>query len=620
MKTTFLFISIITILSFNSYAQRIELVWSDEFDSTHVNDEIWTPWFGTAFNNEHQYYTPREKNLSVNDGKLNLIGIRENYSGRNWTSARIKTENAVDFKYGILEVRAKLPAGQGLWPAIWMMPTDDVHGSWPYSGEIDIMENKGHEMDKIQHTVHYSAYAHPGTGNAVADRRSLGGEFTLSGEVLNEFHTYKIKWTPDSLIWYFDGNKTYDLTRGEIESGAEVYPFDEKFYIILNLAIGGDYLGEFQPTESTPDTNIFEVDYVRLYQEINKKPTISTGYPREINLDTNEIINLQANVSDPDGEIELVSFFINDKLIATDSIAPYSSPWQSNIYGCYTLSVEAKDNDNGITKTENSGMFVVGEGCEKKSFSENPHTIPGILEFENYDYGGLNVSYFDFTEDTNSGNAYRLNESVDIKVDPFDDSNHLISDVQDREWTEYTVDVQESGYYDITLRLISDNASGRVDLLVDGETVTNYSRVTSPCGNYKCKTRTGILLNSGQKIIRILSATSAGDLDRIEFTLTTPVSTDEQPNQLPEDFLLKQNYPNPFNPETTIRFNLPEASVTQLIVYNSLGQIVRKLVDEKLSSGLHSINFEATNMSSGIYYYKLITRFGIESRKMTLIK
>lgn len=253
-------------------AQEYNMVWSDEFDQESFDNETWTSWQGTAFNDELQYYTPRDTNIYVQDGMLYLVGLREDHEGRNWTSGRIKTQDQFEFKYGKVEVRAKLPAGKGLWPAFWMLGANISEIGWPYCGEIDIMESRGHQTNKISGTVHYSAVSRTDSSNPLSDRRLIGSDYILpdQGDFSNSFHLYQLEWTESEIIWFIDGVEFFRLTKSEIEENTSFYPFNESFYLILNLAIGGEYLEEQQPDASTPDRNELVVDYIRVFQEANK--------------------------------------------------------------------------------------------------------------------------------------------------------------------------------------------------------------------------------------------------------------------------------------------------------------------------------------------------------------
>jgi len=234
-----------------------ELVWSDEFDTEGAPDAaIWTYDLGTGTNgwgnNESQYYTDRAENIKVENGLLKITALRENFSGSQFTSARIKTENNFEFTYGKVEVRAKLPEGVGTWPAIWMLGANFDQVSWPACGEIDIMEHVGRDQDQILASLH-SPSSFGATQNS--------GKTTVSG-VSNEFHVYAVEWTEESITFSVDDQAFYSYNP-EVKNN-DTWPFDKDFFLILNVAMGGTLGGEIDGnfTEST-----MEVDYVKVYQQ-----------------------------------------------------------------------------------------------------------------------------------------------------------------------------------------------------------------------------------------------------------------------------------------------------------------------------------------------------------------
>lgn len=210
-------------------------------------------------NNELEYYTDRTENIDVQDGHLVITPLRENYGGKQYTSGRM--HSLFHWKYGRAEVRAKLPNGYGLWPAIWMMPQYSVYGGWPQSGEIDICEARGQNLNQIASTIHY--------GTPSNHYWITSGDLT-TGCSIDQYHVYTVDWTPTQLVYRLDGKAYYvqDLTNiaNNWMYSAPGQPFDQDFYMILNVAIGGDYLDD--PDSSTkwnyPDAEMY-VDYVRVY-------------------------------------------------------------------------------------------------------------------------------------------------------------------------------------------------------------------------------------------------------------------------------------------------------------------------------------------------------------------
>ena len=249
------------------------IIWSDEFNGTTVNTNIWKfesgdgsaqgiPGWG---NNELQYYTDRSVNAFVANGVLNIVAHQESLGGKSYTSARMKTAGLFAKKYGRFEFRARLPAGVGFWPALWMMPQDSVYGGWPASGEIDVMENRGSQLTTVQGTIHFGSSAN----HASATRTFI----LPTGESVTNFHTYMVEWTTNSFTWFVDGiayqtQTNWWTSRNGVTSPYPA-PFDQPFYLIMNLAIGGNYLGN--PGVDSINTNgvwpgMLQVDYVRVYE------------------------------------------------------------------------------------------------------------------------------------------------------------------------------------------------------------------------------------------------------------------------------------------------------------------------------------------------------------------
>lgn len=234
-----------------------ELVWADEFDYEGEPDpEKWSYETGAGGwgNHELQNYTAGD-NVTVADGVM-TIQLRGEENGQ-YTSTRLVSRGKGDWTYCRVEASLKLPSGLGTWPAFWMMPTDSAYGSWPKSGEIDIMEHVGYDQDVIVETVHTEKY-HGGQGK--------GKSFRTEG-VSEEFHTYGMEWLPDRIIFSIDGEErfTYDPFQYSGSPTSELWPFDRDFFLIFNLAFGGDW-GGARGTDDSYFPAEYVVDYVRVYQ------------------------------------------------------------------------------------------------------------------------------------------------------------------------------------------------------------------------------------------------------------------------------------------------------------------------------------------------------------------
>lgn len=236
-----------------------KLVWSDEFNGTELDSSKWGyERYGGGGNNEIQYYT--DENTEVSDGTLKIIARYEEYNGYDYSSSRITTSNKQAWKYGIFEIRAKLPSGLGTWPAIWMMPQYSRYGGWPDSGEIDIMEHVGYDENIIHGTVHTRIYNHKmGT--------QKGSQTDKITDATSTFHVYKTEWLPDRINFYADDQFYYTYRPNSHSSCPtfNVWPFNASFYLIMNVAVGGDW-GGAHGVDLDDFPAIMEIDYVRVYQ------------------------------------------------------------------------------------------------------------------------------------------------------------------------------------------------------------------------------------------------------------------------------------------------------------------------------------------------------------------
>ncbi len=273
-------------------SDKWRLTWSDEFEGNAIDRAKWDYDIGNGFynyeasqwiygwgNEELQYYTREPENAFVKDGMLHIRAIKESLHGCGYTSARMKSRKRdgsplFSQKYGRFEFRAKLPTGKGVWPALWMLPQDEKYGSWAASGEMDVMEARGQQPNKVLGSLHYGsrwpANAHASCEYAFPKGSDIAG-----------FHVYAVEWEPGEIRWLVD-NKQYgvqsfwwsssktDGTKGakpanESELNSWPAPFDQPFYLVMNLAVGGRFVGN--PDQTTPFPAEMLVDYVRVYEK-----------------------------------------------------------------------------------------------------------------------------------------------------------------------------------------------------------------------------------------------------------------------------------------------------------------------------------------------------------------
>ncbi len=241
-----------------------KLVWSDEFSITGQPDSSrWNYDLGDGCpnvcgwgNNELEYYTNDTKNVRIENDILIIEAHKDSLGGKGYTSSRMVSKFKGDWLYGRMEIKAKLPKGKGTWPAIWTLSTDWKYGGWPASGEIDIMEHVGYDPGVIHGTIHTEAYNH-------VKQTQKEGKITIA-DALDTFHIYAIDWTKDKIDFYADDKLYHSVSRGENDTFKE-WPFDQKFHLIMNIAVGGNW-GGAQGIDDSIWPQKMEVDYVRVYQ------------------------------------------------------------------------------------------------------------------------------------------------------------------------------------------------------------------------------------------------------------------------------------------------------------------------------------------------------------------
>ena len=247
-------------------AEFKNLVLSDEFDTDNeINADIWTFDIGTGSNgwgnNEEQFYTNRTENISVQNGILIIKALKEDYNGSDYTSSKILTKGLKEQAYGRFEARIQLPTGQGMWPAFWLLGANCGDGTadtevWPNCGEIDIMEYRGQEPTVVHGSVHGPGYA---AGNAITKSYVLENDRFDTG-----FHVFGIEWSPEYINYYVDDVLYNQITRQQVQEKG-TWVFDQPFYIIINLAVGGNFIGA--PIEETVFPQTMLIDYVRVYNK-----------------------------------------------------------------------------------------------------------------------------------------------------------------------------------------------------------------------------------------------------------------------------------------------------------------------------------------------------------------
>jgi len=241
--------------------KKWELVWSDEFDDEGLPDQSkWGYEVGFIRNREKQYYTKaRLENARVENGTLIIESRKEKYKKGDYTSASLCTRHKAHWLYGRIEVRAKLPTGRGMWPAIWMLGINRSKVRWPACGEIDIMENVGFDPDMIHANVHTKAYNHV--------KKTNKGSKIKAEKPYERYHVYAIEWYADRIDFFLDNQKYFTFTNEG--TGNDVWPFDKPHYLILNAAVGGSWGGR-KGIDDTIFPQQYTIDYVRVYKRMGR--------------------------------------------------------------------------------------------------------------------------------------------------------------------------------------------------------------------------------------------------------------------------------------------------------------------------------------------------------------
>ncbi len=441
------------------YSQQYQLIWSDEFDGTELNEENWTRQIGGGGwgNNELQYYTNRTDNAYVEDGKLIIKAMKESYGGRNYTSARLISQAKKYWRYGKIEARIKLPYGQGIWPAFWMMGEDVNTAGWPGCGEIDIMEmiGGGNGRDNRSYgTAHWEENGHA----------SYGGNYTLpSGIFADDFHTFAIIWDEKVIRWLVDDIQFHDI---DITPTGLSELHNEKF-VLLNVAVGGDWPGS--PNSSTVFPQTMEVDYVRVYKSTEDLPKVFITSPFN-NSTTNYGENIEiTSLVTYSGTIDKVQFLQGETVIGETDLPIYKMNWNNLYSGNYKLRARTISEEGYEAYSPVISITVDGTPEDSYPYTGYGNKVPGYIEAEDYDIGGEGYAYHD-SDGSNIYGEYRDDEAVDIKTCTDKYGDYTVSDFGSDEYLVYTLDVLETGSYQLDLRVAASNNSSFEVYINDNET------------------------------------------------------------------------------------------------------------------------------------------------------
>jgi beta-glucanase (GH16 family) len=459
------------------------MVYNDEFSSDGLPDRTkWTvdPRPKGWINGEQQVYTDTtHDNIRVKDGRLIIKGKKDFPTGNAnepWSSGRLISQNKMDFLYGKVEVKAKLPRAHGSWPAIWLMPTTSAYGAWPKSGEIDIMEHVGNNLGTVLSTVHTQNNNWMNGGHLSANLPLPDADTT--------FHVYSLEWTPDSLRFTYDSTRCY--TYANPQTDWKDWPFDQKFHVILNLAIGGGMGGNIIEGD-WPDS--MTIDYVRIYQKGLGTPILDT------------IVVSPANLSFVAGKTQQYTAAASDQNGHAIAITPV---WSITGTGnTITAGGLATLNTTGtITATATVDTVTVSGSTNVNVRATNYKPIPVKIETENYD--NSNVCCTEPTSDTGGG----LN----------------VSYIGAGTWFDYDLDIPDSASYRIQFRVAVSTATS-IKIMDD---TTTLQTVNLPASggwqNWITVTSAPLTLKAGQKTIRLYSNASGYNFNWINITYADSIT------------------------------------------------------------------------------------------------
>lgn len=652
-----------------------QLVWSDEFDGSSLDLSKWEHQQGTGCpnlcgwgNNELQFY--RSNNTSVGGGFLTIEAREEGFADADYTSSRIRTRGQGDWTYGRFEMRAKLPIGQGMWSAFWMLPTNSPYGGWAASGEIDIMEGLGHLPQRVYGTIHY--------GGEWPENTSSGQSLTLSGDDFHSnFHVFALEWEPTELRWYVDGKLFATQTDWGSDGNPLPAPFDTDFHLLLNLAVGGNFPGN--PDGSTTFPQQYIVDYVRVYEDESEDCFVMYDGLEHANPYGNGWFAFNGNVGGggvngnlvdlppfagetasletgwgSGGSTGFVGGFGRSRAMELGEYTHFEFWILPDGGQHYELEVNLQDDDNGddfipgspdgqddefqtIVEVGPPGSDVLAGG----GWQQVVLPLSSFVDDNSYHYGGNGV--LDAIAVGDGGNGMMRNvvfailsldgANITFRADRLAFTRRNAS-IEGTVWDDLdgdgNVDGGEAGLdgVDLQLRDLQTNfvvAAQTTD--VDGD----YAFDELGAGDYRVEVDLASLpqgydpsfdpdgIQTVGKFVAQLACDEAGVGNfgfRSELTPAPGVRRQDQ---------LFAATPNPFNPSTTLRFELGQPARVELKIYDSLGRLVDVLADSELPAGEHRREWNGKDLrgrvvASGVYFATLRTPSSELTQRMVLLK
>jgi len=584
------------------------LVWSDEFDGTAIDTSKWHfEVFGSCWDNVH-WNTNSPNNARIADGKLQIIARRDSAQtseekakacdGVNlYTSAYMVTQDKVDWRYGRIEALIKLPnVGQGFVPAFWMKPASEMYGWWPYSGSIEIMEHPTNEVMNIYGTIDSKMHSFLGIG--YPETYSIQVPDAETG-----FHLYAIDWTADQIDFSVDGNIYFTYLNEH--TGFEAWPFDQPFYIILDVAVGGGWVGN--PDINTVFPAIMEVDYVRVYQKL--EDIHISGKDNVAPHDT----GITYSVPRLDGASYSWTVSLGAQIVSGQDSSQVKVNW-GETSGNVGVSIDTGSGSLTLDyPVEVTNNMLKNAGFEKGS----RYWSSSIVTFGKWNQP-RGSSEFVLSPDSHTGSSIKLN----------------IPELMDYPWD---FQIAQNGFgmelmkkYDVSLWAKGDvngrkiNASIVIPKNLGKANYVIYSRefvLTDQWAQYSFSFTANEIATGG---INIDFGYQTGSYFFDDFYLVKHVNTTGleviiNPGN-PGGYSLGQNFPNPCSSTTSVTFSLPARQLVQLKVYHIDGNEVAVLINEVKQQGNYTVTFNVDGFPAGMYFCKFMAGDFVQIRKFTVAK
>ncbi len=713
-------------------AQDWQLVWADEFAGIDIDHSRWNLETGPTAGTLH-YFTDRPDNAKIVNGKLQILALKEAFQGFEYTAALLTTKTKFSWRYGRIESRMKLPKTTGFVPGFWLLPQNDQYGFWPWSGEIDIMEHPTNQ-DRIFGTCHTWQYSYF-TGSL----SPAGGSIRIPDSETT-FHIYAAQWTPDKIEFFVDNEKYYTFVNDH--SGYKVWPFDQPFYVLLAMGVGGGWVGN--PNKTTVFPGILEVDYVRVYQNLSDLVIYGDDYvlsdsrgvvyslPRiegasyhwslpngaSITAGSNThsitvdwgifggLVTAEVTIGDHSYRSEY-SVIVSANLIKNAGFEKSVKYWNKNSPhpgestfaltsdqvhgGDYSMYVDINapgvnawdiQLSQGNLPLKSKEQYHASFWAKKDGASANiSMAVINSSDYTLYAVKSITITgawqqfELNFTAPANATAAFNVDMGGKSGKFYFDDfaltmpttaANQLMnadfSSARDGwifnafspaqasaavENGELSISISNGGVY--TWDIFVGQAG--VTMEQGKEYTLSFDAYATGARNifaFVGKNSSPWNVYSGNKSISLSTKRQTYSLSfimndptdraaRVGFDIGAskedivldnvflsmgrwPAAVTRSVQESPGSFQLLQNSPNPFNTKTTIKYELPEAALITLDIYDVNGKLVENLLQSYALAGTRSVQWDGTEFASGTYFYKLSTENFIQVKKMVLIK